>query len=79
MTAAMIRAQNDLVMVTESAQDNTSGDDTALGLAQGRITRGELQRAACNICRFLLDTPAFLRMYGRETDLDRSLSAVREQ
>ena len=77
-TAAMIRAQNDLVMVTESAQDNTSSDDTAQGLARGQITRGELQRAAYNICRFLLDTPAYLRMYGRETDLDRSLSVIRE-
>ena len=70
--------KNDLVMVTESAQDNTSSDDTAQGLARGQITRGELQRAAYNICRFLLDTPAYLRMYGRETDLDRSLSVIRE-
>ena len=78
-TAAMIRAQNDLYMVTFSSEKNANGDDTAEGLAEGRITRGELQRSAYNICRFLMDTPAFLRMYGRETDLDRSLTKVREE
>ena len=61
-TSTMIRAQNDLYMVTESAEENTKGDDTAQGLSEGRITRGELQRAARNICRFLLDTPAYQRM-----------------
>ena len=53
---------SDLYMVTESAEENTKGDDTAQGLSEGRITRGELQRAARNICRFLLDTPAYQRM-----------------
>ena len=65
-TASMIRAQTDLYMVTESAEQNTNGDDTAQGLAEGRITRGELQRAAYNICGFLIGTPAYLRMYGKE-------------
>ena len=63
-TSAMIRAQNDLYMVTKSAEKNANGDDTAQGLSEGRITRGELQRAARNILRFLLDSPAYLRMYG---------------
>ena len=61
-TSTMIRAQNALYMVAKSAENNTNDDDTAQGLAEGRITRGELQRAARNICRFLLDTPAFKRM-----------------
>ena len=78
-TSSMIRAQNDLYMVTFSSEKNANGDDTAEGLAEGRITRGELQRAARNICRFLIDTPAYLRMYGRETDLDRSLEKAREE
>ena len=78
-TSTMIRAQNDLYMVTFSSEKNANGDDTAEGLAEGRITRGELQRAARNICRFLIDTPAYLRMYGRETDLDRSLEKAREE
>ena len=78
-TSTMIRAQNDLYMVTFSSEKNANGDDTAQGLAEGRITRGELQRSAYNICRFLIDTPAYLRMYGRETDLDRKLDQVREE
>ena len=78
-TSTMIRAQNDLYMVTSSAENNTNGDDTAEGLAEGRITRGELQRAAFNICRFLCDTPAFLRMNGIETDLDVMLAKAREE
>jgi beta-glucosidase len=78
-TSSMIRAQTDLYMVTFSSEKNANGDDTAEGLAEGRITRGELQRAARNICRFLIDTPAYLRMYGRETDLDRSLEKAREE
>ena len=78
-TSTMIRAQNDLYMVTSSAENNTNGDDTAEGLAEGRLTRGELQRAAFNICRFLCDTPAFLRMNGIETDLDVMLAKAREE
>ena len=38
-----------------------------LGQPDG-ITRGELQRAAYNICRFLLDTPAFARLYQTENE-----------
>ena len=78
-TGSMIRAQNDLYMVTSDSKTNANGDDTAAALAEGRITRGELQRAAYNICRFLLDTPAYLRMYGRETDLDHMLAKAREE
>ena len=66
LTSTMIRAQNDLYMVVDSAEQNSKGDDTAQGLSEGRITRGELQRAARNICGFLIDTPAYKRMYGRE-------------
>ena len=78
-TSTMIRAQNDLYMVTFSAEDNANGDDTAEGLKEGRITRGELQRAAYNICRYLMDTPAFLRLYGIGTDLDAMLDKAREE
>lgn len=67
-TAVMIRAQNDLYMVVDNAQENSNGDDTLQGLSEGRITRGELQRTAYNICRFLLDTPAYARMYPQETE-----------
>lgn len=78
-TAAMVRAQNDLYAVVANAQENSNGDNTLEELKKGNLTRGELQRCAANICRFLLDTPAFLRMIGRETELDRELKQCTEQ
>ena len=78
-TGSMIRAQNDLYMVTEDAEHNANGDDTAQALAEGRLTRGELLRSAANICRYLLDTPAFLRLNGYRTDLDIMLDKCRGQ
>lgn len=62
-TAAMVRAQNDLFMVVGNtgAENNPLGDNTLTSLANGTLTIGELQRCAMNICRFLIDTPAFAR------------------
>ncbi len=74
--AAMVRAQNDLYMVNADAQSNSNHDDLPEGLASGAVTRGELQRGAANICRFLLHSPALLRLLGRETELDRELEAA---
>lgn len=63
-TADMVRAQNDLYMVVNNngAEINAFHDDSVEALATGRLTIGELQRSAINICRFLMRTPAF----GRE-------------
>ncbi len=72
--AAMVRAQNDLYMVTASAEENTGNDNSAEGLASGRVTRGEFQQSAENICRFLLRSPALLHLCGEETELDRELA-----
>lgn len=71
--AAMVRAQNDLFMVTSSAEENTQNDNSMESLAKGTVTRGEYLRSAANICRYLLRTPAWLRMKGAETELDRRL------
>ena len=62
-TASMIRAQNDLYMVVDNygAGENCAGDNTLSQLAKGRLTRGEMQRAAMNICRFLLQAPVMNR------------------
>nr|WP_211184621.1 glycoside hydrolase family 3 C-terminal domain-containing protein [Paenibacillus lemnae] len=62
-TAAMVRAQNDLYMVVQNygAQFNVMDDNTIQSLASGGVTRGELQRAASNICRFLMAAPVFAR------------------
>lgn len=63
-TAAMVRAQNDLFMVTgnSGAETNPLGDNTLSSVVDGTLTIGELQRCAMNICRFLIDTPAFARV-----------------
>ena len=58
-TSFMVRAQNDLYMVVNNngAAINAAGDDTVEALEAGKLTVGELQRCAKNICRFLLGTP----------------------
>ena len=63
-TADMVRAQNDLYMVVNNngAEINSFDDDSIEALGTGRLTVGELQRSAMNICRFLMRIPAF----GRE-------------
>jgi len=65
--AAMARSQNDLYMVCPDASVNSSGDNTLEALQGGTITRGELQRNAMNICRFLLNTHALDRITGIES------------
>lgn len=77
--AAMVRAQNDLYMVTGDALSNSNGDNSMEELGRGAVTRGEFVRNAANICRFLLESPAYLRMNGRETELDRELQKCAEQ
>lgn len=72
-TAAMIRSQNDLYMVTADALTNANGDNSLEALKAGAVTRGELQRSVANICQFLMASPAWLRMQGMETELDKEL------
>lgn len=62
-TAAMVRAQNDLYMVVSNngAESNADGDNTLEAITKGNLTIGELQRSAMTICRFLTNTPAFVR------------------
>lgn len=57
-TRNMIRAQNDVYMVVNNngAEINSNGDNTEEAVAEGRLTIGELQRTAKNICQFLLDS-----------------------
>ena len=60
--AAMARAQNDVYMVCSDGENHE--DNTIEALADGRLTRAELQRNAKNICRFILSTHAMDRMCG---------------
>ncbi len=60
--AAMAAAQNDVYMVCASSEKND--DNTLSELEKGYITRGELQRNAANVCRFLMNTHAMERAEG---------------
>mgnify|MGYP001810250979 CR=1 FL=1 len=71
-TAAMVRSQNDVYMVVTDAAANSAGDNTIDGLADGRVTLGELQRAAANILGALLRLPAMIHFTGRTTDGERA-------
>lgn len=61
-TIPMVRAQNDLYMVCENPEENSCEDNTLKGLAEGKITRGELQRNAANICQFIMDSAVMERV-----------------
>lgn len=67
--AEMVRAQNDLYMVTDNAKAQRTADNLEAGLADGTVTRGELLRCAENICRLLLRLPVTRRAMGEETEI----------
>ena len=56
---AMVRAQNDVYMVTDDAASYPN--DIMEGLESDYITIGELQRCAMNICRYIMRSPTFER------------------
>lgn len=62
-TASMVRAQNDLYMVVNNngSDINSNDDNTLEALENGKLTIGELQRSAINICNFLLESEALFR------------------
>ncbi len=66
--AAMAMAQNDVYMVTADGAE--CRDNTLKSLEQGELTRGELQRNAMNILRFLLQTHALKRMAGCDDETE---------
>lgn len=68
--AAMARAQNDLYMVCPDGSKNCTGDNTLEELAEGTLTKAELQRNAMNICGQLIGLPAYQRMIGREIKVE---------
>ena len=66
----MAMAQNDVYMVTADGAHND--DNTLSSLEKGELTRGELQRNAMNILRFLLTTHVMKREMGIDDPLTRS-------
>ncbi|MDY0210041.1 MAG: glycoside hydrolase family 3 C-terminal domain-containing protein [Acholeplasma sp.] len=65
-TKAMIRAQNDLYMVTTDATLNSNNDNTLESLKNQTLMRAQLQKVGKNIAQFLTETDAFRRLYGLE-------------
>ena len=66
--AAMAMAQNDVYMVT--ADGAACNDNTLDSLKSGELTRGELQRNAMNILRFLTTTHAMKRVMGCDDETE---------
>ena len=62
--AEMVRAQNDVYMVTSDAEH--ADDNMMASLTAGTLTRGELCRSAKNVLTFILKTPTFERSYPNE-------------
>ena len=66
--AAKAMAQNDVYMVT--ADGAACNDNTLDSLKSGELTRGELQRNAMNILRFLTTTHAMKRVMGCDDETE---------
>lgn len=77
--AAMLRAGNDLYMVTFDAEHNTTEDNTIEGLSDGRLKRGELVACVGRVCEWLMNSPAYERSLGIETELDQALAKVEQE
>ena len=77
--ASMVRAQNDVYMVVNNfgAEVNVYGDNTLDELEKGNLQIGELQRAAANICNFLMEAPVFFRKQTFKKGV-RSFKALQE-
>ena len=68
--ATMVKAQNDLYMVCPDTEKKEHRDNTVESLHDGSLTLGELQRCAKNICRFMMNTHAFMRMQNEEDTIE---------
>ena len=69
--AAMVRAQNDLYMLTSDSLSNK--DNLAEGLKSGAVTRAELMRCAENICGSILKLDLMPRFLGRAETFEQEI------
>ena len=67
--AAMTKAQNDLYMTRQNAEDD-SKDNMVSAMESGDLTRGELQRIAKNVLSFVLTTHAMDRVMGTADEIE---------
>jgi beta-glucosidase len=61
---AMVRAQNDIYMVCPDTLNEPH--NIIEGLKEGYVTRGELERSASNLLKFIMQTPTFKRYIAGE-------------
>lgn len=64
----MAIAQNDVYMVC--ADTSCADEDIDTALADGTLTRAELQRNAANICNFIISTNAMKRLCGEADEIE---------
>lgn len=76
-TRDMVRSQNDVYMIVNNngAEVNLNSDNTESSVEAGTLTVGELQRAAMNICNFILNAPVIERELV-DTDVAKYYPAV---
>ncbi len=77
-TAAMVRAQNDLYMVTANAAMNSANDNTLSQLSEGKLNRAELQRCAMNICEYAMNTMAMKRLCHNDIKVEIAGRVIEE-
>ena len=68
--AVMLRAQNDIYMCCPDGKTDASGENTFKALADGTLTRAELQRTAINVCEHVMHTQAMKRLLGTDQGVE---------
>lgn len=78
-TRDMVRSQNDVYMVVNNngSEVNSNKDNTEEAVSEGRLAIGELQRAAINICNFILEAPVIERELV-DTDVAKHFDSLPE-
>ena len=68
--AVMLRAQNDIYMCCPDGKTDASGENTFKALADGTLTRAELQRTAMNVCSHVMHTGAMKRLLNTQDEIE---------
>lgn len=69
--AAMVKAENDLYMVTKDALENEKQDNLKPAFEQGKISRGMLEKSAVNILKVVMRSPAMERYLDRISEEEK--------
>ena len=71
--AVMVRAQNDLYMVTADAEAAADKDNLLRSLGTEKVTLGELQRIAMNVLKIMMHMPVMERYLDEEEQCYKNL------